>query len=612
MKKLLTLIALATVTAHAATNDLSYLQKNSSGKTVERVVTLTPSTFLSVNGSGQLQVQSSSAFLSAIGGATAAQGAKADTALQPGAAATTLNMVTARILGRTTSATGAVEELTASQVKTLLAITSSDVSNFTTAVQSTGDARYPQLSGSYADPAWITSLAWSKLTGVPVFLTPTGDGSGLTNLNASAIASGTVPDARFPATLPAASGANLTALNASNLGSGTVPAARLTSANLPNITLTLSGVLHTSPVTISGGSGTAALANQNANIIFAGPASGGAAVPTFRSLVATDLPAATTSAQGASVLASDAEIQTGSDTAKVVRPSGLAAWWTWVKTQAQTLASNLTVNGNTTLGDASGDSLTINAGTLTAANATGLASSNLANVGSLKTVFSTPFNVMRETLSNMTASSSGLTIWTGNDAVLTTYTAGTPALGSYAIARLINTPVNNSSGKAAATSGFGICARFQLPGRAGVQARMVYGGLASSTDVTWGSLANNGWAVEAEADNPWSAGYRWRLIVKNDAGTTVSSWSANGSGAGGGTYAFIIHVYQDASNTYAYTSAVDYSAWQSTWVLQASVNRVMATTLSDQKLSFAVITPVTATGIYSEIRNVFYTYNITP
>jgi len=339
MKKLLTLIALATITAHAATNDLAYLQKNSSGKTVERVVTLTPSTFLSVNGSGQLQVQSSSAFLSAIGGATAAQGAKADTALQPGAAATTLNMATARILGRTTASSGAVEELTAAQVKTLLAITSSDVSNFTTAVQTVGDARYPQLSGSYADPAWITSLAWSKLTGVPVFLTPTGDGSGLTNLNASVLASGTVPDARFPATLPAASGANLTALNASNLGSGTVPAARLTSANLPNITLTLSGVLHTSPVTISGGSGTALLANQNANLIFAGPSSGGAAAPTFRSMVAADLPAATTSAQGATILASDAEIQAGTDTAKSVRPSGLAAWWTWIKTQAQSITA---------------------------------------------------------------------------------------------------------------------------------------------------------------------------------------------------------------------------------------------------------------------------------
>jgi hypothetical protein len=32
-----------------------------------------------------------------------------------------------------------------------------------------GDARYPQLSGSYSNPSWITSLAWSKITGAPDF-----------------------------------------------------------------------------------------------------------------------------------------------------------------------------------------------------------------------------------------------------------------------------------------------------------------------------------------------------------------------------------------------------------------------------------------------------------
>lgn len=30
-----------------------------------------------------------------------------------------------------------------------------------------GDARYPLLSGSYANPSWITSLPWSKITGTP-------------------------------------------------------------------------------------------------------------------------------------------------------------------------------------------------------------------------------------------------------------------------------------------------------------------------------------------------------------------------------------------------------------------------------------------------------------
>ncbi len=55
----------------------------------------------------------------------------------------------------------------------------------------------------------------------------TGVGAALTAINASNLGSGTIPNARFPATLPAVSGANLTSLNASNLASGTVPTARL-------------------------------------------------------------------------------------------------------------------------------------------------------------------------------------------------------------------------------------------------------------------------------------------------------------------------------------------------------------------------------------------------
>jgi hypothetical protein len=56
---------------------------------------------------------------------------------------------------------------------------------------------------------------------------PAVSGANLTSLNASNLASGTVPDARFPATLPAISGANLTNLDASDLASGTVPIARI-------------------------------------------------------------------------------------------------------------------------------------------------------------------------------------------------------------------------------------------------------------------------------------------------------------------------------------------------------------------------------------------------
>jgi hypothetical protein len=54
--------------------------------------------------------------------------------------------------------------------------------------------------------------------------------------DAANLTTGTLPDARFPATLPAASGANLTSLNASNLSSGTVGTARLASGTANNTT----------------------------------------------------------------------------------------------------------------------------------------------------------------------------------------------------------------------------------------------------------------------------------------------------------------------------------------------------------------------------------------
>ena len=64
-------------------------------------------------------------------------------------------------------------------------------------------------------------------SGVASATTFSGSGAQLTNLNASNVASGTLPDARFPATLPAANGSALTNLNASNLATGTVANARL-------------------------------------------------------------------------------------------------------------------------------------------------------------------------------------------------------------------------------------------------------------------------------------------------------------------------------------------------------------------------------------------------
>lgn len=72
-------------------------------------------------------------------------------------------------------------------------------------------------------------------------------------LNASNLTTGTVPDARFPATLPAISGVNLTNLNASNLASGTVPDARFP-ATLPAAVLasSLTSVGTLSALTVGG------------------------------------------------------------------------------------------------------------------------------------------------------------------------------------------------------------------------------------------------------------------------------------------------------------------------------------------------------------------------
>jgi hypothetical protein len=63
----------------------------------------------------------------------------------------------------------------------------------------------------------------------------TGGNDQIVSISAAILTSGTVPDARFPATLPAVSGANLTNLNATSLATGLVADARL-SANVLKVT----------------------------------------------------------------------------------------------------------------------------------------------------------------------------------------------------------------------------------------------------------------------------------------------------------------------------------------------------------------------------------------
>ena len=107
------------------------------------------------------------------------------------------------------------------------------------------------------DGSLITALNATELTSgtipnnrFPATL-PAVSGTNLTALNATQLTSGTVPDARFPATLPAASGTNLTALNATQLTSGTVPIDRIGASGTPSSSTYLRG--DNSWATVSGG-----------------------------------------------------------------------------------------------------------------------------------------------------------------------------------------------------------------------------------------------------------------------------------------------------------------------------------------------------------------------
>ena len=74
------------------------------------------------------------------------------------------------------------------------------------------DLRVTNLKGRTAGSA-PTLPDGAVVTGVTTSTTFSGSGASLTNLNASQLDQGTVPDARFPAVLPALDGSALTNLN---------------------------------------------------------------------------------------------------------------------------------------------------------------------------------------------------------------------------------------------------------------------------------------------------------------------------------------------------------------------------------------------------------------
>lgn len=314
--------------------------------TFNKIQNITSSTILGrfTSGSGTVQeitigsglsLNASTGVLTASGGVD--DGDKGDITISSGtwtidAGAVTLakmaNMATASLLGRNTAGTGSPEVLSAGTAKSLLSL--NNVEN--TALSTWAGSTSITTLGTIATGTWNATTIGVAKGGTGLTATPTngqlpiGNGSGYTLASITAGAgisvtngSGTITvavtglaigtnvqawDADLDAIAaltgtntiyyrsgantwsPVTIGTNLTfsggTLSATGGGgSGTVTSVGL---SLPAI-FSVSG----SPVTTSG-TLTGALANQNANLIFAGPNTGAASAPTFRSLVAADLP----------------------------------------------------------------------------------------------------------------------------------------------------------------------------------------------------------------------------------------------------------------------------------------------------------------------------------
>ncbi|HCN05225.1 MAG TPA: hypothetical protein DIS79_06355 [Bacteroidetes bacterium] len=156
--------------------------------------------------------------------------------------------------------------------------------NIVFAGPSTGSPATPTFRALVAND--IPSLDAAKIT-TGLLVTARGG----TGVDGSAAANGTVligNGSGFTlATLTAGSGINITngsgsiTITATGGGSGTVTSVGLAAPSELTVTNT--------PVTTTG-TLTLAWANQNANIVFAGPSTGSPATPTFRALVASDIP----------------------------------------------------------------------------------------------------------------------------------------------------------------------------------------------------------------------------------------------------------------------------------------------------------------------------------
>ena len=152
---------------------------------------------------------------------------------------------------------------------------------------------------------------------------------------------------------------NTLTIAATEGGSGTVTSVALST---PGVFYTVSG----SPITTSG-TLTLNLVSQNANTVFAGPTTGVAAQPTFRSLVSADIPnnAANTTGTAANI--------TATSNSTLTTLSSLSLPGSQVTGNIAGNAANITATSNSTL-------TTLSALSLPGSQVTGNIAGNAANI----------------------------------------------------------------------------------------------------------------------------------------------------------------------------------------------------------------------------------------
>ena len=210
-----------------------------------------------------------------------------------------------------------------------------------------GSGTVTSFSAGNLSPLFTTSVATATTTPALTFaLSNAGGGTVFGNNTTSAAASAytTAPVLGIPGT--STGSIALASSTASGKFTVTAPASSSTpTLTLPTTSNVLAGqlagdnVIYATTLQVASAAGTLTIPtpqNQNANIVFAGPSSGGAASPTFRALVTADIPNSTITpiwnnlqnATGALTLANAGNATTFNQTSAVN--------WTWANTTAAT------------------------------------------------------------------------------------------------------------------------------------------------------------------------------------------------------------------------------------------------------------------------------------